>query len=113
MARIHAGKGHYWALSSRRSLQREGTGKGHHEHPKAIHPSRGSAFQVTLQAHSEGGQCRCRESTVRKAIMERLLPAFSVELRTKLLSEARDAVLHSVSDRLWDWASQAPHQVSS
>jgi hypothetical protein len=45
--------------------------------------------------------------------MERLLPAFSVELRSKLLSEARDAVLHSVSDRLWEWASQAPHQVSS
>lgn len=45
--------------------------------------------------------------------MDRLLPAFAVELRARLLAEARDAVLLKVSDKLWDWASQAPTQVSS
>ncbi len=43
--------------------------------------------------------------------MERLLPSFAVELRSKLLAEAQDAVLLQVSDKLWDWASQAPTQV--
>ena len=43
--------------------------------------------------------------------MERLLPSFAVELRSKLLADAQDAVLLQVSDKLWDWASQAPTQV--
>lgn len=43
--------------------------------------------------------------------MERLLPSFAVELRSKLLADAQDAVLRQVSDKLWDWASQAPTQV--
>ena len=43
--------------------------------------------------------------------MERLLPSFAVELRSKLLADAQDAVLLKVSDKLWDWASQAPTQV--
>ena len=54
----------------------------------------------------------CRADTLRRAIMERLLPSFAVELRSKLLAEAQEAVLLQVSDKLWDWASQAPTQVS-
>lgn len=43
--------------------------------------------------------------------MDRLLPSFMVELRAKLLADAQEAVLSQVSDKLWDWASQAPPQV--
>ena len=55
--------------------------------------------------------CCCRADTLRRAIVDRLLPSFMVELRAKLLADAQDAVLSQVSDKLWDWASQAPTQV--
>lgn len=54
----------------------------------------------------------CRADTLRKAIMDKLLPSFAAELRSKLIAEAQEAVLQEVSDKLWDWASQAPTQVS-
>lgn len=34
-----------------------------------------------------------------------------LRLRERLLADARDAVLHQISDKLWDHAKRAPHQV--
>jgi hypothetical protein len=44
-------------------------------------------------------------------VMEHLLPTLRAELRVRLLSESRQAVLADVGNKLWDYAVQAPVKV--
>lgn len=52
-----------------------------------------------------------REAILDEAVKQRLLPAFSLELRTRMAADARHAALHEMSDKLWDYASRRPIQV--
>ena len=55
----------------------------------------------------------CRATTLKTALLEHLLPQLGGELRAKLLADAQQAVLGQVSDKLWEYASEAPTQVTS
>ena len=55
----------------------------------------------------------CRATTLKTALLEQLLPQLGGELRAKLLSDAQQVVLLQVSDKLWEYASEAPTQVNS
>ena len=55
----------------------------------------------------------CRATTLKTALLEHLLPQLGGELRAKLLADAQQAVLGQVSDKLWEYASEAPTQVKS
>ena len=55
----------------------------------------------------------CRATTLKTALLEHLLPQLGGELRAKLLADAQQAVLGQVSDKLWEYASEAPTQVAS
>ncbi len=51
-----------------------------------------------------------RMAILHEAVQQRLLPAFALELRGRLLADARHAALHHVADKLWGYASRAPLQ---
>ena len=55
----------------------------------------------------------CRATTLKTALLEHLLPQLGGELRAKLLADAQQVVLQQVSDKLWEYASEAPTQVQS
>ncbi|CAL8470742.1 g10284 [Coccomyxa elongata] len=52
-----------------------------------------------------------REAILTDALRQRLLPAFALELRTRMAADACHAALHGVADKLWDYASRRPLQV--
>ncbi|BDA45673.1 Transcription elongation factor SPT6 [Coccomyxa sp. Obi] len=52
-----------------------------------------------------------REAILVDALRQRLLPAFALELRTRMAADARHTALHGVADKLWDYASRRPLQV--
>ncbi len=52
-----------------------------------------------------------REAILADALRLRLLPAFALELRTRMAADARHNALHGVANRLWDHASRRPLQV--
>jgi transcriptional accessory protein Tex/SPT6 len=62
---------------------------------------------TSIQARAWNDQ---RMAILQEALQQRLLPAFALELRARMLADARHAALHRVADKLWDYASRAPTQ---
>ena len=73
--------------------------------------TRQSADSLVLRCGLDALLASCRATTLKTALLEHLLPQLGGELRAKLLADAQQAVLGQVSDKLWEYASEAPTQV--